>query len=167
MNEARNNIILNNFYEAATDDHTKGIIRYPLSKLAEGEYTVRIKAWDVSNNSGEGMTKFLVAASGKAALSRVLNYPNPFSTKTQFQFDHNLPQQTLQVQVQIYTVAGRLVKTLDETLTPIGYRNVLDWDGRDEFGNELARGVYIYKIKIRAANNAEAESQFEKLVIIK
>lgn len=170
LNETRNNIILNNFYEAATDDHTRGTVRYPLSKLAEGEYAVRIKAWDVANNSGEGMTRFIVAASGQAALSRVLNYPNPFSTKTQFQFDHNLANQNMQVQVQIYTVAGRLVKTIDETVLAAGHRvSNLAWDGRDEFGNVLASGVYIYKIKIRALNATatEAESQFEKLVIIK
>lgn len=170
LNESRNNIILNNFYEAATDDHTRGTVRYPLSKLAAGEYTMRIKAWDVANNASEGMTRFVVAESGQAALSRVINYPNPFSTKTQFQFDHNLVNQNIQIQVQIYTVAGRLVKTIDETVLASGYRvSNLTWDGRDEFGNELARGVYIYKIKIRALNASasEAESQFEKLVIIK
>ena len=106
-------------------------------------------------------------------MEQVLNYPNPFTDHTDFQFEHNLPGQNMDVQVQIFTVAGRLIKTIQQNIYAEGFRvsNELAWDGRDEYGDQLARGVYLYKIKIRADQGSEnylkSESEFEKLVILK
>lgn len=167
----QNTYLLNDFYESELDDYTKGTVRYPLTDLEEGKHIIKVKAWDVANNSSEGFTEFVVAASGELALDHVLNYPNPFSTNTCFQFEHNMPNQIMDVQVQIFTVSGRLVKTLHEQIVPEGFRvSNLKWDGRDDFGDELAKGVYVYKVKVNAqsivGNNVKTESDFEKLVII-
>jgi hypothetical protein len=103
---------LNDFYESKLDDYKEGIVKYPLSEMEEGRHQITVKAWDVSNNSGTGYTEFIVAAKAEAALDHVLNYPNPFTTNTEFQFEHNLPNQPMQVQIQIFTVSGKLVKTI-------------------------------------------------------
>lgn len=165
-------ITLNDFYESETDDFRRGKALYPLSGLSVGRHTVQVRAFDVANNPGEGYTEFVVAESGKAALAQVLNYPNPFTTNTYFQFEHNLAGSLLDVHIGIYTVSGRLVKSIFHSATADGFRvNDINWDGRDEYGDQLARGVYIYKIKVRGTdfngNTAQAESGFEKLVIIK
>ena len=165
-------IVLNDFYESATDNFQRGQVIYPLTGLSVGRHTVQVRAFDVANNPGEGYTEFLVAESGKAALAQVLNYPNPFTTNTYFQFEHNLAGSLLDVHIGIYTVSGRLVKSIFHTAPADGFRvNDINWDGRDEYGDQLARGVYIYKIKVRGTdfngNIAQAESGFEKLVIIK
>lgn len=169
-NNTQNTFRLNDFYEAALDNPAKGNVKYPLFKLSEGTHQIRVKAWDTANNPGEGVTEFVVAASGKAALEHVLNYPNPFTTNTNFQFRHHLPEINLKVMVQIFTVAGRLVKTIETDAFSQG--SVVDdiaWDGKDDFGSDLAKGVYIYKIKIRSARNAaiQEEGAFEKMVILK
>lgn len=170
----QNTYLLNDFYESELDDYTRGTVRYPLSKLPEGRHNIRVKAWDVANNSSEGYTEFVVAASEEVALERVLNYPNPFTDRTCFQFDHNLANQELEVMVQVYTVSGRLVKTINTVILSDGalrQDDCIEWDGRDDFGGRLARGVYLYKVKVRASNTGNTvlsgESEFEKLVILK
>ncbi|MCB0780177.1 MAG: type IX secretion system sortase PorU, partial [Flavobacteriales bacterium] len=66
-------IVLNDFYEADLDTYKSGEVRYRLSDLAEGDHTLRLKAWDVFNNSAEAFTEFVVAASEELALAHVLN----------------------------------------------------------------------------------------------
>lgn len=163
--------VLNDFYESELDNFKKGEVRYPLSNLEEGLHQISVKAWDIANNSGEGNTEFVVASSAGIALEHVLNYPNPFTTKTEFQFEHNLPNQPLTVQVQIFSVSGRLVKTIQQEIQPDGYRVTgIEWDGTDDFGNSIGRGVYVYKVSVGVANGEgemASESAFEKLVILK
>ncbi len=171
----QNTYILNDFYEAALDDYTKGEVRYPLYEIPEGRHEIKVRAWDIANNPSEGFTEFVVVTSEEMALSHVLNYPNPFTTSTCFMFEHNQAAVDLDVLVQIYTVSGRLIKTLEERIISatgrLGNDNCLQWDGRDDYGDPLAKGVYIYKVKVRSANGGDfelkGESDFEKLVILK
>lgn len=172
--DTQNSLLLNDFYESDLDDHTKGRARFPLFNLEEGRHRIRVKAWDVANNPSEGYTEFVVAASGEIALQRVLNYPNPFTDFTCFQFDHNMAGQELDILVQIFTVSGRLVKTLEHRILSDGairLNDCIQWDGRDDYGDRLARGVYLYKVRARAVQTGNTvlsgESGFEKLVILK
>ena len=165
-------IVLNDFYESEQDNPRNGQAIYPLNNLAPGPHTLRAKGWDIANNSGEGFTEFIVAEDGEAALKHVLNYPNPFTTNTWFQFEHNLAGQALDVQISIFTVGGKLVKTILHATTDPGFRvDDIAWDGLDEYGDPLARGVYLYRIKVRGINtegqSTSLESDFEKLVILK
>jgi hypothetical protein len=166
--------VLNDFYESTKDDYTRGTVVYPLKDLEPGLHTVTVKAWDVFNNPGEGSTEFIVAESADMALAHVLNYPNPFTTSTNFQFEHNLTGQSLEVQVQIYTVSGKIVKTISHDISAEGnngYRvDDIHWDGLDDYGDRIGKGVYIYKILVQAdgaTDNAKQSSEFQKLVILK
>src|SRR5690606_22566261 len=147
-------------YEAALDDFTSGEARYPLAGIPEGRHRIKVRAWDVANNSGEGFTEFVVASSEDVALKHDLNYPNPFTDRTCLMFEHNMAGQPLSVQIQIFTVSGRLVKTLQANLTPEGYilgpSECIEWDGKDDYGDQLARGVYIYRVKVDAAATGSA-----------
>jgi hypothetical protein len=161
-----NPIILNDFYEADLDSYQSGSARYKLSNLQEGKHTLRVKVWDVNNNSGEAFTEFYVASDGNFTVDNVLNYPNPFTTQTQFHFDHNAGGQELDVRVQIFTVSGKLVKTIDHRELADSYHiGPLHWDGRDEFGDKIARGTYVYKVKVTNQFGQTVE-KYEKLVIL-
>lgn len=167
-------IVLNDFFTAGLDNFQQGEVRYPLKDIADGLHRIRVKAWDISNNSSEGYTEFFVASDAGVALSHVLNYPNPFTDHTCFQFDHNYANQELDVLIQIFTVSGKLVKTINQLIYSDGairQDNCIPWNGTDDFGDQLARGVYIYKVKVRttqAGNQpSQGESGFEKLVILK
>lgn len=162
-----NAIVLNDVYEADKDTYKSGTVRYRLSNLAEGSHTLDLKAWDVFNNSSRKTLDFVVAPSAEMALEHVLNYPNPFTTSTQFFFEHNRPCNTMDVQVQVFTVSGRLVKTLNRQLQCDGYRSEpMAWDGLDDAGDKLARGVYVYRLSV-ATLGGETADHVDKLVILR
>jgi len=162
-----NAIVLNDWYEADKDTYKSGQVRYRFSTLAEGHHTLDLKAWDVYNNSTEKNTDFVVAPSAELALAHVLNYPNPFTTHTEFYFEHNRPCTTLECQVQIFTVSGRLVKTLNRILDCDGFRSEpLAWDGLDDHGDRIGRGVYVYRLSITTPTGEKAD-KIEKLVILR
>lgn len=166
-NNTENAFVLNDYYETDLNSYQSGKIYYPLSNLTEGKHTLSLKVWDVNNNSAQDYTEFVVAKSAEVALSHVLNYPNPFTTKTSFYFEHNQASENLNVQIQIFTVAGKLVKTIAQRVNSDGFRSdAIDWDGRDDFGDKLARGVYIYRIKL-IDSKQQIASKYEKLVILK
>lgn len=161
-----NSITLNEYYESELDSYKKGIISYNLSNLPEGKHTLRLKVWDVYNNSSEAFTEFVVSNSSGFDIKRVLNYPNPFTTNTDFYFDHNALDQQLTVRIQIFTISGKLVKTIDHIEPPNGYRaGPINWNGRDEYGDRIGKGTYVYKIKVTNDFDQTVE-KFEKVVIL-
>ena len=165
--------ILNSFYVASIDSFQSGRVEYLFKDLATGPHVLHLKAWDTYNNSAIRDVEFIATSTDKLALQHVLNYPNPFSTNTTFHFDHNRPNEALEVQVQIFTVSGRLVRTIQTTVgggashVPANYSDsALSWNGRDEFNDQLARGVYVYRVSVRSQKDQATTSKFEKLVIL-
>ena len=165
-NDTKDPLVLNGFYEADLNTYKKGTVRYPLPHMTEGEHILLIKAWNVANNSGQTTLTFRVVASQRLVLTHVLNYPNPFTTHTTFWFEHNRPGEDLSVLVQILTVSGKLVKSLRRTINTAGNRSSeIDWDGRDDYGAKIGRGVYIYRLRVRGQDGITADV-FEKLYIL-
>ncbi len=165
--DTQNPLILNEFYETNLDTYQQGEVRYQLTELTPGEHNLTLKAWDVHNNSSTSSLSFLVAENSTIALEHVLNYPNPFTTNTQFMFEHNQACTQLDVRIQIFTVSGKLVKTLEHHSHENGYRvDGITWDGTDDFGDRIGKGVYVYKVEIQNELGDKAE-QYEKLVILK
>lgn len=157
---------LNDFYETSVDDITHGTVNYPFSKLSTGRHTLQVKAWDVLNNSGVGYTEFLVEEKANLALSHVLNYPNPFTTNTRFMFEHNKPGVPLDLRIEIFTVSGKVIKTISKTINTEGYRvDDVTWDGLDDYGDKIGKGVYIYRVSLKD-DGGKKVSQYQKLVIL-
>ena len=162
----RNVYTLNDFYETDADAISKGSVKYPFAGLKEGRHTLKLTAWDILNNSGSGYTEFIVEKSADLALAHVLNYPNPFTTGTNFMFEHNKPGQDLTVKIEIFSVSGKIVKTILKNINTEGYRvNDISWDGKDDFGDKIGRGVYIYRITVKD-DTGKKSSQYQKLVVL-
>jgi hypothetical protein len=158
--------ILNDFYEAAVDDHTKGAITYPLLALSAGKHTITVKAWDVANNSSEKTIEFTVVKDQEVKIENLVNYPNPFTTNTEFIFQHNQAGVVMDIKLEVFTVSGKLVKSIDQMVVNQGFISKdIRWDGRDDFGDKIGKGVYMYKLKVRSANGSTSE-KIEKLVIL-
>ena len=165
--DTTNPIILNNFYQTANDDFTTGKVNYKLRDLAVGPHTIKIKAWDTYNNSNQTTLNFEVISDGLLQLENVLNYPNPFINYTEFWFNHNKPNELLEVQVQVFTVSGKLVKTIHQNVisTETLCRSI-SWNGLDDFGNKIGKGVYVYKLRVTATDSNLVSEKYEKLVIL-
>lgn len=183
----QNSFVLNEYYDGGDNnpcinknfkDYQKGQVMYQLKNLELGQHSVTLKFWDINNNSNTASLDFVVMENGNSQLhiDKLLNWPNPFTNNTYFHFEHNCDSE-LEVLVQIFTVSGKLVKSIKQyvTSTPFreGYRTnkyAIPWDGLDDFGDKIGKGVYIYKVNVRGVNaetckgNAQA---VEKLVILK
>jgi hypothetical protein len=158
--------VLNDSYEAETDSYQKGTVRFQLPKLSEGVHVLDIKAWDVANNSSSYRITFRVVKDEELKIERVYNYPNPFTSKTTFMFEHNRPGDLLQVSIRIFTVSGKLVKSIRRTINNEGNRSFeIEWDGRDDYGAKIGRGVYIYQLDVKDSNGKK-QSALQKLVIL-
>jgi len=162
--------ILDSYFKSDRDSYQSGTIKYRLSNLKEGNYTVKIDASDANKNSvgrDGSVLEFNVINGGKLKLDKILNYPNPFTTNTTFHFDHNRAGDDLEVSLQIFTVTGKLVKTLlkfeSSSNTHIGD---MIWDGKDEYGDNIGRGVYVYKLSVKALSDGAKKEEFQKLVIL-
>ena len=160
-------LILNDAYVSELDSFRAGKVKNLYKDLAPGPHVITLKAWDTFNNSAEKDVEFVVAHTEQLALDHVLNYPNPFAGNTTFHFDHNRQGDDLDIQVQVFTVTGKLVKTLRTTvLGSEPHQKSLSWDGRDDYDDQLARGVYVYRVSVRTQNGNSTAAKFEKLVLL-
>jgi hypothetical protein len=164
-NDETEKVELNDYFHYDRDSYQVGHLSYPLIDLSEGIHHVQIKAWDNCNNSSQSEIEFNIINLGKLIIRDLLNYPNPFSNSTEFTF---WASQDCNVQINIYTLSGRLICKLDDLNAQIGF-NHFHWNGRDQDGDPLANGVYLYKIYASCFNgskNIHAE-QIEKCVIMR
>jgi len=117
----------------------------------DGKYDLIVKSKDRSNNaSGSVQYSISFEVINKSTITNILNYPNPFSTKTHFVFTLTGSEIPDEFRIQIMTITGKVVKDIRrDELGPIRIgRNVTEytWDGRDEFGDQLANGIYLYRV---------------------
>lgn len=159
--------ILNDYYETAADDYRKGYVYFPISGLSDGPHTIRVKAWDANNNSGEGTVNFVVVNGKVVQIQNLMNYPNPFQDKTHFVFEHNHPGEELDVTLDIFSTSGYHVTTINKKFTPNGSRShEITWDGTAKTGAKLPTGVYMYKLTLTTQSGIQSAA-YQKLVLIR
>lgn len=124
----------------------------PLNPLPSGRYLFTAFGNDATGNRTDTISdEFII--SGTNGFDRVMNYPNPFKDNTWFTFLLKSASQA-DVKVVVYTVAGRKIRTLhlDPAKQHVGL-NTIEWDGRDEMGNVVANGTYLYRIVLNGTND--------------
>lgn len=129
----------------------------------DGRYTLQIQATDKSGNkSGAVDYKIQFDVINKPSITEILNYPNPFTTKTHFVFTLTGSELPDFFKIQIMTITGKVVKeiTMEEMGTIRIGRNVTDyfWDGTDMYGDRLANGIYLYRVVARL-NGSDIEKR--------
>ena len=101
-----------------------------------------------------------------------MNYPNPFSTSTHFVFTITGSVIPTYFKIQILTITGKVVREINNDelgVIHIG-RNITDyaWNGKDEFGDQLANGLYLYRVvtsingEIIEKTQTDADQYFKK-----
>jgi hypothetical protein len=157
--------ILNDYYETEANTYQRGFVTFPINGLANGKHTLKIKAWDVNNNSGEGSVDFIVLDGKVMGIENLMNYPNPFNGETHFVFEHNHPGEELEVNINIFNAAGALVRSIERKFTPSGSRSPeITWDGTDNQGIRLPSGVYVYRTEM-TTDKGYRSGAYQKLVI--
>jgi len=147
-------------------DYTSGTITFPFSNLSEGKHSLYLKVWDVYNNSSEAYTEFFVKNSSEISVNNLYNYPNPFINYTHFVFEHNQPDSELEVQIQIFSLSGQLIKTINTSVFINGYKSEpIKWSGLDNNGMKVKQGMYIYRLVVRNSKGINSAKR-AKLIII-
>lgn len=153
------------FFTYNEGSYTTGKLSYTILDMPIGEHTLQVKAWDNSNNSSIIETHFVVIDDSELSVRNALNYPNPMEDESTFRYELS---QDAQVSIKIYTVAGRLIKKFEPMPGRVGY-NIFpqSWDGRDENGDPVANGVYLYKISAKSYTESETLTAevVEKLIV--
>jgi hypothetical protein len=142
-------------FEYQPGSYQNGGLVYQLSNLSPGEHNLSIKAWDNANNSSLLTADVRVSAQRELLLTEVMNYPNPFSRVTNFYYQ--LSAEAEKVEVKIFTLAGRMIRQIPFASGQAGINYSTVWDGRDQEGDAVANGVYIYKITAEGTLNGKRE----------
>lgn len=137
-------------------------VQIPVHTLRDGEYTLTARVLPEQSLASVAQAEVSFALQSTLSLSNVVNFPNPMTQDTQFTYvlSNDRPAQ---IKIGIYTVAGRLIRSLDTAAGQVGY-NETYWDGRDAEGDALANGVYFYKIQ--ADDGKETTEVIERLVVM-
>jgi hypothetical protein len=147
-----------------SESNPKVIVEFT-PELADGEYILRVLGKNASGNvvDSAGVERYFLV-SNEAKILYVYNYPNPFKDATSFTF--KLTQIPDEIKIKIFTIAGRLVKEIKLSASQLNFDfNKIYWDGKDEDGDRLANGVYLYKVIMKAGDKTEAVTQ--KLAIVR
>jgi hypothetical protein len=128
----------------------------------DGDYRLQVNGRDVSgNNSGALDYAITFRVITKSSISHLLNYPNPFSTSTCFVYTMTGAETPAHFKVQIMTVSGRVVREITEAefgpLLAGTHTSNYCWNGRDEYGDQLANGVYLYRVVAKKADGSPFE----------
>ncbi len=139
-------------WEAATENSNFRVVFKP-QNLEDGIYTLSVQASDESGNqAGAEPYRVNFEVINESTVTNFFPYPNPFSTSVRFVFTltgNELPDDLI---IQIMTVSGTVVREI--TMAELGQIKIGNnlseyaWNGKDEFGDQLANGVYLYRVKI-------------------
>ncbi len=145
-----------------TNDKNRALIEINPELNMDGMYELIVQAQDVTGNqSGNLDYKINFEVITRKSISNVLNYPNPFSTSTQFVYTLTGDETPHHFKIQILTVSGRIVREITEQeLGPLKvgtHRTDYTWDGTDEYGQRLANGVYLYRVVAKNLNGEDFE----------
>ncbi len=150
------------FVPASTTEKNAKVFFTP--NLKDGEYKISVQGKDATGNKSginPRIVNFKVITAQK--VSNVLNYPNPFSTSTEFVFTLTGSEIPENISISIMTLTGKVVKEITkEELGPLRIginRTAYKWNGTDDFGSKLANGVYLYKVNMHKKNG----TQFDQL----
>ena len=139
------------FIPAKPGERNEAVIEYRPTFTQDGIYDLMVNGRDKADNvaaASDYQVSFEVI--NKSTITNILNYPNPFSTSTAFVFTLTGSQVPTQFKIQIMTVTGKVVREITkQELGPIHVgRNITEykWDGKDQYGQMLGNGVYLYRV---------------------
>ncbi|MCX5801080.1 MAG: type IX secretion system sortase PorU [Candidatus Eisenbacteria bacterium] len=131
------------YYESS---YQGGQIDYVIPTLSTGPHSVLVVAHDNLGNRGAGDLGFEIVERDTLLLKEVINYPNPFKEETYINFDLTADGMAT---IKIFTVSGTLIRKLCENSPARRGNNQFKWDGKDAEGDEVANGIYLYKIEVK------------------
>jgi len=155
-------IILNSFFMCEAGSYKKGSLQYLLTSLSVGKHTIKLKVWDIHNNSSEASIDFIVREKTPINITESVVYPNPNNGQPfNFRFKHDQTDKELQATLEIFDAQGKFIQRMA---------------GKDFYATEtitfswlplrtLKTGTYIYKLSLYSPQTFAVGSFVGKIVV--
>lgn len=157
--------VIDYFTPRSVEKGTAGTLSYSLDNLTEGQHTLKLKAWDVFNNSSERTINFTVVKGLKPEIYDVYATSNPARYETTFYVKHNRPDAILTMGIEVYDLMGRLVwNTRQSGMSDTFTSFPVTWNLTDNSGRRVPRGIYVYRAIISTDGVQEA-TKSKKLAV--
>ena len=159
-------VVLNSLFSGDQSGISTGSLRYPFTINEKGAHYVTLRAWDNLNNFSETTLHFSVESDGSFLLTNLFCFPNPAVSGTNFSISHNRPDEEINLTITIYSASGNIVRVLNGTFESPGYKIPdIPWDGCNESGSHVARGMYIWRAEA-VTSQGERNNASGRVVIL-
>ncbi len=160
--------ILNDYYKADLNTYKSGSLLFPMHNLTPGRHTIKLRIWDVNNNSSEAEIHFYVAGGDKIVLSDLEAWPNPIDRQNgtiSFILGHNQAGKQLKTELSVYNITGEKVYSSTSNVFTEGFRSSMyKWDGRSAQGHLLASGLYIANIRVSTPEGNSSDKSVKIII---
>ena len=161
-------VVLNDMYVATGSDGRQGEARYTFRNVVSGTYTVRVKAWDINNNSVEGALSIVVSERPGLTLRALRVSPNPVLTEAALTAELDRVGEPLDWTVSIYDLSGRLLTEQTGQCTDCpAIIDIGTWDGRANAGQSMPNGLYTIRLQVRSVADGSVANGSGRLSLIK
>lgn len=164
--DANKTYSLNEYFNFDFGSYTRGTAIFSIPELAEGPHTLKIRAWDVLNNSSTSTLRFNVSNNFAPSIVDISATNNPAKSNTTFIVNHNYSGNNMNVRVEVFDSNGQIVWRENQTNISSNGNVNIPWDLSNNSGIALKTGVYLYRVTVWTPNS-EATSQTKKLIISK
>ncbi len=156
---------LNDHFQYDFGSYTRGRLFFTIPELSPGPHRLQFRAWDVLNNSTTTELAFEVVPGLGPQLGSIGVTDNPARTATTFLINHDRRGSRMEVQVEVFDVAGRLRWSHAESGTAADSSYRIGWDLRQRNGARVQPGIYIYRVTVGADGGKKA-SKAQKLIVV-
>ncbi len=161
-------VVLNSEYVATGTDGLQGEVVHTFRGVLPGTYGLRVKAWDINNNSTEGTLTLVVSERPGLTLREIRISPNPVTTQALLTADHDRAGEPLDWTLSIYDLNGHLLTQQTGQCTDCpGRVEAGTWNGQSNSGASLPNGIYVVRIQVRAATDGTTATGTGRVVLTK
>lgn len=158
--------VVNDYYIADPNKHTRGTVTFPLENLTPGKHTLTLKAWDTYNNPAQATIEFTVTESERLVIHSFGNYPNPFQTSTRVTFTHNRSGDDLAGTLTLYDLTGSVLQTYEFNVSASSYQVELpELITGVNLPKNQGGGLYFARLSLRSLTNGSKNEQVTKLIL--
>jgi len=157
--------VLNDLF-SPLNGNLSGGIQFRLPALEEGNHSLVIRAWDVFNNSSTMTLQCQVKTPKAIQVLTLQTIPNPVRGQALFKATLNGPTQGAEWQLSLFTIGGQMVRSFEKTINEPSLRSIeIVWDGRDQRGNTLGSGVYVYVLRMKTQEGVWTQKHGRLIVL--
>lgn len=157
--------ILNDYYEAELGTYKRGIIKYKMPEMQDGRYSLFFRVWDLQNNSTTVTIGFEVQKGYQPYVYSLTCYPNPTTDIVHFVYEHNRPDELLELTANIYDLNGKLLWTSTKSVpSQNSCTEPIVWNLKDDNGHRVRAGIYLMRMLVGTVDGQKATNTVKIIV---